>query len=174
VSLEPHACGPRRDVIVSLLARVLVLQRSERLQRVGQLLDVLVFVPATLPVVRNVAKYPLRGLSRGLAAQQRFPVVNGPKHHSPLCFAARFGTTPGAAPRSHRRHCITGGRVIIGIKGEPPVTDIIGEQAFNVGKTDEIARRIVPPPGSQISFVTSAHDGTRSGSCPKPADQILF
>ena len=63
VSLEPHACGPRRDVIVSLLAWVLVLQRSERLQRVGQLLDVLVFVPATLPVVWNVAKYPLRGLS---------------------------------------------------------------------------------------------------------------
>jgi hypothetical protein len=163
----------RRDVIVSLLAWVLVLQRSERLQRVGQLLDVLVFVPATLPVVRDVAKYPLRGLSRGLAAQQRFPVVNGPKHHSPLCFAAAL-LQPGAAPRSHRRHCITGGLVIIGIKGEPLATNIIGEQTFNVGKTDEIAQRIVPPPGSQISFVTSAHDGSRSGFCPKSAVQILF
>jgi hypothetical protein len=161
----------RRDVIVSLW--VLVLQRSERLQRVGQLLNVLVFVPATLPVVRNVAKYPLRGLSRGLAAQQRFPVVNGPKHHSPLCFAARFGIARGCAEEPPT-HCITGGRVIIGIKGEPLATDIIGEQTFNVGKTDEIVQRIVPPPGSQISFVTSAHDDTRSGSCPKPAAQILF
>ena len=124
----------RRDVIVSLW--VLVLQRSERLQRVGQLLNVLVFVPATLPVVWNVAKYPLRGLSRGLAAQQRFPLVNRPKHHSPLCFAARFGTARGCAEEP-LTHCITGGRVIIGIKGEPLATDIIGEQTFNVGKTDE-------------------------------------
>jgi hypothetical protein len=81
---------------------------------------------------------------------------------------------PGAAPRSHRRHCTTGGLVIIGIKGEPLATDIIGEQTFNVGKTDEIAQRIVAPPGSQISFVTSAHDGSRSGSCTKAAAQIYF
>jgi hypothetical protein len=33
---------------------------------------------------------------------------------------------PGAAPRSHRRHCITGRLVIIGFKGEPLATDIIG------------------------------------------------
>jgi hypothetical protein len=79
----------------------------------------------------------------------------------------RATVQPGAAPRSHRRHCITGRFVIIGIKGEPLATDIISEQTFNVGKTDEIAQRIVPPLGSEISFVTSAHDGSRSGSCPK-------
>jgi hypothetical protein len=34
--------------------------------------------------------------------------------------------------------------VIISIKREPLATDIIDEQTFNVGKTDEIAQRIVP------------------------------
>jgi hypothetical protein len=83
----------RRDVIVSLRAvcAVLVPQRSEGLQRVGQLFDVLAFVPAAFAVVRNVAENPLRGILREFVAQNRFPVFDGPKHRSPLCFAARVG-----------------------------------------------------------------------------------
>jgi hypothetical protein len=65
--------------------------------------------------------------------------------------------------RSRRRRCIVGGHIIIGdIRGVPLAADIAGEQTLNIGKASEIAQRIVPSAGSAISFVTSAHDGTRS------------
>ena len=71
---------------------VLVVQRSEGLQRVSQLFDVLEFISATLAVVRYFAENPLRGILREFVAQDRFPIFNGPKHCSPLCFAVRIGT----------------------------------------------------------------------------------
>ena len=54
------------------------------------------------------------------------------------------------------------------IRAVPLATDIAGEQTLNIGKTDEIAESIMPSPGSEIPFVTSAHDDTRSGSRPNP------
>jgi hypothetical protein len=74
-----------RDVIASLrpVCGVLVLQRSKGQERVGQLFDVLAFVPAPLPIMRDIAKNPLRGILREFAAQKRFPIFDGPKHHSP-------------------------------------------------------------------------------------------
>ena len=63
----------------------------------------------------------------------------------------------------------SGGRIMIGdIRAVPLATDIAGEQTLNIGKTDEIAESIMPSPGSEIPFVTSAHDDTRSGSRPNP------
>src|SRR5262249_16938157 len=80
------AQGLRKSLAVCGL---IVTRRNECLHRVGQLFDVFAFVPAALPVVGNITKYPLRGISRGFVTQKRFPVFNGPKHHSPLCFVAR-------------------------------------------------------------------------------------
>jgi hypothetical protein len=40
-------------------------------------------------------------------------------------------------------------------------TEVIGEQAFNIGKAGEIAQRVAPSPGSKASYVMSAHDVTR-------------
>jgi hypothetical protein len=54
------------------------------------------------------------------------------------------------------------------IRAVPLATDMASEQTLNIGKTDEIAESIMPSPGSEISFVTSAHDDTRSGSRPNP------
>jgi len=53
----------------------------------------------------------------------------------------------------------------------PLANGVGGEQTFNVGKTDEIAQRIVAPPGSEI---TSAHDDTRFVSRPNPRLGLSF
>jgi hypothetical protein len=92
---------------------------------------------------------------------------------SARCLTPPSQTASWLRPRSRRRRNDVGGRIIIGnIRGEPLANDVGSEQTLNIGKAGQIAQKVAPSPGSAVSSVTSAHDVTRSGSCPNP--RLLF
>jgi hypothetical protein len=50
--------------------------------------------------------------------------------------------------------------ILADIRGVPLATDIAGEQTLDISKTGEIAQKVMPSPGSAISFVRSTHNDT--------------